>query len=174
MNEENVKSIITLQRINNQLLSIIDSAKGNNDIKLKQILDQLYKPYEKVEPNYRNSHFFFNQYQLISSLYVFVVLPKESFFDSIPSGIKTDSLKDAWGINQLLPAYELKYFLRRIRNAVSHGRIEFTKNIDFTFTDMDQNKTDIFKVKLSGKELMDFTRALAYWCITKDIELKQL
>ena len=175
MNEENVKSIIALQRINDQLLRIVDSAKGQNDIKLKQILDHLYAPYEKIEPNYRDNHSFLNQYQFISSLYTYVVLPKESFFDSIPNSIKTNSLKDGWGINELSPPYELKYFLRRIRNAVSHGGVEFTEKIDFTFTDINpRDQNDIFKVQLSAKELMNFTQALAYWCITKDIELKQL
>ncbi|PVZ63941.1 HEPN family nuclease [Pelagibaculum spongiae] len=175
MNEENVKSIIALQRINNQLLGLVDSAKCKNDIKLREILDQLYAPYEKVESDYRNNHSFYNQYQFISSLYTYIVLPKESFFDSIPDDIETNSLKTQWGINKLQPSYKLKYFLRRLRNAVSHGEIEFTETIDFIFTDKNpRNKSDVFQVKLSVDELMNFTQALAYWCMTKDIELKEL
>lgn len=192
MNPENVRSIIALQRINNQLLGIIDSAKDMEDIKLKQILNALYAPYESVEPNYRDNHRFLNQYQFISSLYTYIVLPKESFFDSIPD-IKTDSLKNGWGINKLSlpydskcpksskpkkcdsPCYKLKCFLRHIRNAVSHGRIEFTEQMDFTFTDIDPKSKEItFQAQLSAKELIDFNQALAYWCITQDINLTQL
>ena len=94
MNEENIKSIIALQRINNNLLALIDSMKAQNDINLKLMLDTLYAPYEKVEPNFRNQHHFLNQYQLISSLYIYIVLPKESFLNSIPNEIESSSLKD--------------------------------------------------------------------------------
>jgi hypothetical protein len=175
MNEENIKSIIALQRINNQVLSFIDSEKGNNEIKLKQVLDQLYAPYESIEPNYRDAHSFFNQYQLISSLYTFVVLPKESFFDSIPNDIRTNSLKVKWGLNNLKPSYDLRDFLRHIRNSVSHGRIDFTDNLYFTFTDINpRNKNVIFNIQLSSQDLMNFTQALAYWCLTKDIDLTEL
>jgi len=41
MNKENVKSIIALQRINNNLLALIDSMKAQNDINLKLMLDRL-------------------------------------------------------------------------------------------------------------------------------------
>lgn len=175
MNEENVKSIIALQRINNNLLALIDSMKAQNDINLKLMLDTLYAPYEKVEPNFRNQHHFLNQYQLISSLYTYIVLPKESFLNSIPNEIESSSLKDGWGINKLSPSYKLKYFLRRIRNSVSHGNIEFTESLEFTFTDINpRDRNDTFQVKLSGEELSKFVQALAYWCITKDIELNRL
>ena len=178
MNEEKIKSIIALQRINNQLLGIIDrlkNQKASNSITLMEILDQLYEPYDKIEPNYRDEHIFFNQYQLISSLYVYIVLPKEIFFDSIDDNLETKSLNNRWGINGLSPSYKLKYFLRRLRNAISHGRIEFTQTMDFTFTDQNpKNRSDIFSVTLSAEQLQMFCQALAYWCITKDVELKEL
>ena len=175
MNEENIKSIITLQKISDELLYLIDNNKKNKEIKLNDILDKLYSRYEKKEPNYRNEHFFCNQYYFISSLYTYLVLPKETFFDNIPKDKKTNLLNDKWGINKLSPEYSLKDFLRRIRNAVSHGGITFTEKLDFTFTDINQkNKNDIFKVTLSAEELMKFTQALSYWCITKDIMLKDL
>ena len=149
MNEENVKSIIALQRINSQMLSLVDSSKYEDDISIKQILNQLYAPYEKVEPNYRDHHSFLNQYQLISSLYTYIVLPKESFFDSIPEEIELSSLKDGWGINSITPSFTLKYFLRRMRNAISHGNIEFTDHLEFTFIDINsRNTNDEFQVTL--------------------------
>ncbi len=169
MKKENIKSMIALQRINNKLLGILDSVKNKKDIKLKQVLDQLYEPYENIETDYRDTHSFFNQYQFISSLYTYVVLPKESFFDSIPNNIKTNSLKDEWGINKLTPAYKLKYFIRRIRNSVAHGNIEFSKKLEFTFKDVNpKDKNDIFLVKLTDNELMNFTKALGYFCITTE------
>ncbi len=175
MNEENVKSIIALQRINNHLLVLIDSKKNTENISLKQILDLVYEPYEKIENNYRHNHSFFNQYQMISSLYTYIVLPKETFFNSIPENTLTNSLIDAWGINKIIPSCELKYFIRRVRNAVSHGNIEFTEKLEFTFTDINpKNKEDKFQIKLSGEQLLKFTRALAYWCLTQDIDLKNL
>jgi len=157
------------------MLGLVDSSKYEDDISIKQILNQLYAPYEKLEPNYRDHHSFFNQYQLISSLFTYIVLPKESFFDSIPEEIELISLKDGWGINSITPSITLKYFLRRMRNAISHGNIEFTDHLEFTFIDINsRNTNDEFQVSLSSKQLMDFTQALAYWCITKDLLLKKL
>lgn len=43
MNEENVKSIIALQKINNNLLGIIDSLKDKNNISLNLILHLMKK-----------------------------------------------------------------------------------------------------------------------------------
>ena len=175
MKELDVKSIIALQSINNQFLSLVDSIKTDKNIKLQDILNQLYKPYEKIEKNYRTNHHFFNQYHLISSLYTYIVLPKENFFDSISDEIESSKLKSAWGLNNLPNSYKLKYFLRRIRNAVSHGNIEFTEALKFTFTDINyRNKDDIFQVELSSEELLKFTQALSYWCLTKDLELENL
>jgi len=175
MNEESVKSIIAIQRMNNRMLGLIDSAKNDSDISLKQLLNQFYTPYDKVEPNYSTQHIFLHHYQLISSLFTYIVLPKETFFNSIPNKIESSSLKNKWGINKLSPSYKLKYFIKRMRNAISHGNIEFTKKMEFTFTDVNtKDKNDTFQVKLSDKELLDFTQALGYWCITKDIELIQL
>ena len=110
---------------------------------------------------------------------MYIVLPKEIFFNSVDDNLETKSLNNRWGINELLPSYKLKYFLRRLRNAVSHGNIEFTNTktntIYFAFTDQNpKDSNDVFSVTLSAEQLQKFCQALAYWCITKDVELKEL
>jgi hypothetical protein len=175
MNEENVKTMIACQRINDQLLSAIDFSKNVDNITLKQILDPICRRYEKGEKKFRNKHCFFNQYQMISSLYTSLVLPEEVFFNSIPEKIKTNSLNHGWGIRQIDPPCELKNFIFRLRGAVSQGNIEISENREFIFSDIQvKNKNDVFRIKLSGEQLSLFTQALAYWCLTKDMDLKDL
>ena len=170
-----IKSIITLQRINNNLLALIDNTKTQKDISLKQLLDQLYSPYEKINPNYREEHSFYNQYQMISSLYTYIVLPKESFFDLIPDKLIVSELNRKWGITTITPTYTLKKFIRRMRNEISNENIKFTQNLNFIFTDTNQRKpNDSFTITISQVQLSDFIQAFSYWCITEDVELKRL
>ena len=187
MDKENIRSMIALQSITNQFLEFIDSIKKDKkklNMSIGEVLNNFYERYEEAEAGYKDNHYFFNQYQLISSLYVYIVLPKEKFFDLIPDKLKISTLKknSKWGLSNIKIEWGLseeedsfKHFLRRMRNAISHGNIKFKENLEFTFTDVNKkNKSDYFEVTFSMNEIVSFIRAIAYWWVTEDIELKKL
>lgn len=167
MNEECVKSMITLQIINDSLLHTIDSIKNSKaNISISDLLESVYTPYNKVETDYCKNHMFYNQYQLISTLYTYIVLPKESFFDRIPENIMTNELNENWGLKKV-ESHSLRLFIRRLRNSISHGNIEFTSDLIFTFVDNNQRKSDdIFNVAMESNDVIKFLRAFSNWCIT--------
>lgn len=172
MNDENLKASITLQIITNQLLQNVDKQKENTDIKLKTILDSVYEKYEKVEPGYGATHCFFNQYQMISSLYTFIVLPKETMYSSMPDCIMDNELRNKWGLSNQEKDLKFKYLIRHMRNAISHGTIDFSKELVFCFTDENMQTKEIVKLFFTANDLQKFINALSYWCIKQDFELK--
>lgn len=159
--------MITLQIINDSLLHTIDSVKSSMaNISISDLLETVYSPYNKVDSKYCQTHMFYNQYQLISALYTYIVLPKESFFDRIPVNIKTNELNEKWGLKNVA-AQSLRLFIRRLRNSISHGNIEFTSDLKFTFIDNNQrNSDDIFEVTMESNDVIKFSRAFSTWSIT--------
>ena len=184
MDKKNIRSMIALQSMTNEFLNFIDFIKKDkNKLKMSigEVLDNFYKKYERIESGYRDNHSFFNQYYFISSLYTYIVLPKEKLFDLIPDELKISTLNSKWGLSNIKIEWgcskkdSFKDFLRRMRNAISHGNIKFKENLEFTFTDVNKkNKSDYFEVTFSMNEIVSFIRAIAYWWVTEDIELKKL
>ncbi|WP_214516292.1 HEPN family nuclease, partial [Aliivibrio fischeri] len=166
MDSSKVNSMIATVRMNNHLLGLIDHHKNNSDIRLSELLAYFESSYADSGFSLDNHHFF-NQNQLMTSLLVYVVYPKESFWDQLPK-CKLKELNEKWGLHTISEDYDLQFLVRKIRNSISHGRVIITENLEFEFEDNN------FKVSLSGTLVMRFTQALAYWCLTKDVELKGL
>lgn len=95
MDSNNVKSMVAILMQNNGLLSLIDKHKDNNEITLNRILTDFNSMY-KVETI---EHSFYNQYQLICSLYAYIILPKEVFWEQFPPKLKISELSPKWGIS---------------------------------------------------------------------------
>ncbi|NQY74371.1 MAG: hypothetical protein HRT90_06365 [Candidatus Margulisbacteria bacterium] len=157
------------------MLGLVDKYKRKPGIKLKDVLSEFSEPY-KDKGFCLDSHSFLNQYQFISSLYAMIVLPKQKYFNELPN-IKIGALVPGWGLNfkNSESNYDFKEFLRRMRNSVAHGHIEFTEQLIFSFSDKKPGaKESDFSVKLTEQQIRLFTRALAYWCLKKDINLSGL
>jgi hypothetical protein len=162
----NVDRMIASIRMTNHFLGLVDKYRTNNEIKLSEVLEEFATPYKPA--GYRIAeNSFLNQHQLISSLLVYIVLPKEKFFSDCPE-IKIKDLNERWGLAHLNIDSNLKYFLRKMRNAIAHGNIEVTENLDFSFRDND------FDVTLNEQSIQNFCQALAYWALTKDANLTSL
>ncbi|TCK98029.1 hypothetical protein EDC19_0440 [Natranaerovirga hydrolytica] len=167
MKKENVTSMIAVVRMANNLLGLIDQHKNNKDIKLSEILEKINKD---------EHHYFWNQYQMLTSLTAFIVIPKETFWNDV-SDIELSKLSERWGLRNVSSKYadmKLKFFLRKIRNSISHGNIEIDKTV-FIFKDKnpDTSKYD-FIVNLTYDELSKFVQAFARYIMTSDIELQNL
>ncbi len=178
---ENVKAMITYQKMVDQLVNLIDQYKDDNDIKLKKLIDKFYERYMEADHSIRSYHSFYNQYYFISSLFTYVCLVSVKFYDSIPDTELKD-LPSKWSINNASVEYSLNQpvtlslIIRRLRNSIAHGRFEFykeDKNIMFKFKDVNfRDRNDHIKIIIKDEEILNFTQALSYWCITGDSSLK--
>lgn len=166
MDNNNINSMISIVRQNNGLMQLLDYYKENQEIKLSEVLDKFVEKY-KID---LSEHHFFNQYQMISSLLVYIVYPKENYFNKIPTKLKISDLDSAWGIQKY--SYDnmsFRDYIRHLRNAVAHGNIEFNEQLEFKFSDKDGTE-----IVFDSISIENFVRALAWWSMTNDITLKGL
>lgn len=170
MNKNTLKSFIAIMRQTQGMIGIIDHNRDKPNLKLSEI-HALFEQDYKLNPR---EHYFNNQYMMISSLLSYLVLPKEVYFDSIPD-IRLKDLNDNWGLNDLSPPQltfmYLRTFLRRMRNAIVHGNIEVTENLNFIFIDEDKYKSGDkpFKVSMQAENIQNFSQSLAWWIMTEEI-----
>ena len=158
-------SLICQGRQIDGLLQLIDAKKNNPNITLKEVLDTFSESYG-FDPR-ENDFAFYNQWQLINSLYAYICIPKEKNFTALPD-IPLSDLSKKWGLKKQHQVYTLNEFIRFMRNAISHGHIEVNESLIFTFKD--NNKCFSFY----HMDLHKFCQALAYWCLTKDVTLKDM
>lgn len=158
-------SLITQGRQISGLLQIIDAEKNNPNITLKEILGIFASQYA-FNPC-ENSFAFYNQYQLINSLYGYICIPKEKNFEDLPE-VSLIDLNEKWGLKSQNQICKLKDFVRIMRNAISHGHIEVTKDLVFSFKDRENH------ISFGHIDLSKFCQALAYWCLKRDVTLKGL
>lgn len=110
---------------------------------------------------------FYNQWQLINSLYAYICIPKEKNHSDFPN-TELSALSEKWGLKNQPQTYTLVDFIRHMRNAISHGHTEVTESLIFTFQDGDKS------FSFHHIDLLEFCRALAYWCLEKDENLPGL
>ena len=161
------KNTIAFIRMTNQLLGLVDAYKGDKEITLHEVLEKFSEPYRKIGFDLEK-HAFFNQHQMLTSMWAFIVLPKEGFYDELPDRSILE-LDAKWGLSDSEIDVDLKYFVRKLRNSISHARFKVSEDLSFTF--MDKNN---FNFQINANDLQMFVQALAYWVMTKDDELKGL
>ncbi len=176
MNKSDLIQLVTNQFQINSLLELIynNAQKG----RLTELADQ-FKNIKKLDLKNRP---LYNQYTIISSLYTFIALPKEVIWDRIPKEMTINLLHEKWGFkngwkvkNGKIDELKLHYLIRRLRNGINHGRINCNKELVFSITDIDtKNNKDQIDLEIEYNSLDKFTRALGFWIITEDIDLKQL
>ena len=160
-------STIATVRMTNRFLALVDSYRGNKTVTLHEVMEIFSDPYRSVGFN-PETHSFYNQQQLLTSMWAFIVLPKERFFEDLP-GDKIRELNKKWGLSGLEMDVGLDFFVRKLRNSISHARFSVSEELLFTFADNAK-----FKFSIDGESLQIFVQAFAYWVLTKDIELKGL
>ncbi|PIQ34257.1 MAG: hypothetical protein COS35_01870 [Zetaproteobacteria bacterium CG02_land_8_20_14_3_00_50_9] len=147
------------------MLQILDAEKSNPSITLGE-LQQRFESQFKVHP--ANQDFaFYNQNQFMTSLLAYLCMPSEKFYAELPE-TPIASLHSGWGTKELSFSGSLKSLVRHLRNSVSHGHVAITPELMFEFCNRDS------AVFFDHKNLHHFCQALAYWCLTKDISLKNL
>ncbi len=158
-----MKSLIATVMQTNGMLGLIDKHRNNEEITLKAIQDEWSEKY--LIQIREDNHYFLNQYQYITSLLAFIVIPKEIIFENLPN-LNIANLPDTWGLTNI-GDYDLKLFIRRMRNSISHGRIIVNNQMNFTFNDVNpNNNNDYFECTFSEHNLRKFVHSFAYWIMT--------
>ncbi len=165
MDDASIKRLIVAVRHTNGMLQLLDESKLKPETTIGELQDKFAKMYI-VNPR-EEGFFFYNQHQFLTSLLAYICLPKEAFWGQLPEVVVKD-LNEKWGIKNILSQMSLKEFVRHLRNAISHGHVEITKELIFTF--LGQTTT----IVLNHVDMHKFCQALAYWCLTKDVDLKNL
>lgn len=162
-----IQSLIATVIQTNWILGIIDKHRNDDKITLKAIQSEWTSLF-KLEGN---KHFFLNQYQYITSLLAFIVLPEQEIYNDIPE-INISMLPPKWGIKGKGDIH-LKDFIRRMRNSIVHGNIDFSESLTFSFSDVNpRNCNDSFSCSLTQDELRGFVHSFTLWIMTKQIEWK--
>lgn len=94
-------------------------------------------------------------------------MPSEKFYEELPE-TQVSLLPKGWGIGAVFFNGSLKSLVKHLRNSVSHGHVSVTAELLFEF----HNRQSV--VVFNHINLHSFCRALAYWCLTKDIALTNL
>ena len=102
----------------------------------------------------------FTQGAVLGTLYILIVFQKESLFDTIPDKPIDTLDRGEWGnftTQQLEPHKDLKYLLRRMRNALAHANVDASDGFVFRFRDKRPNDTDFtFDVSFDSGQLQKF------------------
>lgn len=165
MNQASVDQLICAVRQTNGMLQLLDAEKANSSITLGELQQKFAFQYG-VDPA-AQSFAFYNQYQFLTSLFAYLCMPSEKFYGELPE-IAISSLVSGWGTEGIFFSGSLKLLIRHLRNSISHGSLSVSPELIFEFRN--QNEVVIFNYL----SLHHFCRALAHWCLTKDITLSKL
>ncbi|MBN2286340.1 MAG: hypothetical protein JXI43_07820 [Tissierellales bacterium] len=155
------------------LTEFVFQLKANPD----QSLESFYKNYEsKIGSQYsKGENVIFTPGSLLGLLYLMIVYPQQKFHLKNPT-LGFDAILQKWGNPEIKiwndsDKRELHIFIRRLRNSISHGRVQFDDSMNIIFEDApskdnkkknkERGKVD-FSVSMSLDGLKKFTEKLAY------------
>ena len=95
MDQESVNRMITSVRWTNALLQMLDAEKKNSSITLGEIHNR-FKDQYLVDPA-SDEFWFYNQHQFLTSLWAYLCMPSEKFYDDLPDR-DVSSLAPGWGL----------------------------------------------------------------------------
>jgi len=105
-----------------------------------------------------------NQGCVLIALYVMLVIPKEivqqkytSEYDSISEFLRTHTQNTSTTYRKDTPTVE---YLKHIRNAVAHARVEFRPHDVVIFSDKNKNTKELFSTELPLSHLGEFINQL--------------
>ena len=165
MDQGSINQLICGVRQVNGMLQILDAEKNNPSITLGELQQQFESKFN-IHPALQGFAFY-NQNQFLTSLLAYLCMPSEKFYDELPE-IAVALLHSGWGTGMLDFSGSLKSLIRHLRNSISHGHVDVTPELMFSFNDRG------VVVVFNYKDLHHFCQALAYWCLTRDVELLKL
>jgi len=165
MNQASVNHLICAVRQVNGMLQLLDAEKNNPSITLGELQQQFAEQFG-IHPA-AEVFAFYNQHQFLTSLLAYLCMPSEKFYTDLPE-TPIASLPTGWGTEALFFKGSLRSLVRHLRNSISHGHVSITPELMYEF----HNRESV--VVFNHLSLHSFCRALAYWCLTKDIDLTEL
>ena len=163
MNHTSVNQLICAVRQVNGMLQILDAEKDNPSITLGE-LQKTFEMQFGIHPTAKDFAFY-SQHQFLTSLLAYLCMPSEKFYSELPE-TPVATLPPGWGVAGLFFGDSLRLLVRHLRNSISHGHVSVTPELLFEFRNRDS------VVVFNYLSLHNFCRALAYWCLTKDVDLK--
>jgi hypothetical protein len=151
----------------NGMLQILDAEKNNPSITLGEI-HELFKSKYGIDPADK-LFAFCNQYQYSISLFAFICILKEEFFnelDKIHLKDRSDIILEDWGIESLQHIKSLGELVRYLRNSIVHNNLKITPELNFEFGD---KKNKVNTIIFNHENLEKFCAKLTLWCLTKDV-----
>lgn len=157
MEKKDEKTIAIQTDLNINLLgSLFVNLRNNPE---KKLGDFFYEWQKSIGWDQKENYNIVNQGVMLTHLYGLIVYPKNIFHNDIPTIKLKDIDKKSWGNYEFksLPTKEVKilgekkfihdesemtleFFIRKIRNSLSHASIEILENMDFIFSDEDGSK----------------------------------
>lgn len=132
------------------LTSLENEVKNNTDISLKDFVNEFKKENKGFE--------IINQELILIHLYGSIVLPWENLKRNLPKKIMMSEIDhELWGYFKILnhnpkhPIHkmDLRFFLRKLRNSISHNNAFINDDRSVVFRDRDGSK-----IKYEWKELL--------------------
>ena len=165
MDQNSVNRLICAVRQTNGMLQILDAEKENPSITLGQIQKRFSAQFG-IDPSTKDFAFY-NQDQFLTSLLAYLCMPSEKFYDELPE-LPLSTLVNGWGLQGVFFKGSLKVLVRHLRNSIAHGQVSVSPDLIFEF----ENRNSV--VAFNHVNLHMLCRALAYWCLTKDVTLSKL
>jgi hypothetical protein len=169
MDKIDEKTIMTQVKLNIDLLEKLVLA---NRTETKETISNFIANWQKdIGWDKDETYSIVNQGVLLTHLYGLIVYPKEIFINEIPDQLFVEFInKKEWGKFRILNypkkinsdhKMELKFFVRKIRNAISHATVEITNNMTFIFEDT----RDGTKIEFGINDLLKFVNKFGTCCI---------
>ena len=155
-NNYEVKDLLAQSLITNDFLCQIDMARkqGANMTASEFCRNQL----KQYDDDYESIGLY-NPGFILGSLFITVVMLKEDMYEKIPNSVQVEDI----GVESIKTTLNLKTFVRRIRNSLSHGNVTIYHDYSvYLFDENPHDKSDVFEIKLSFEQLYDFNKK---WCM---------
>lgn len=124
---EDAKSIFTRMFQTYHMLGLIDQHRDQDNLSVRR----LYDMFLEGSLERRDEHFFLNHQFFMGSLLAFIVLPQQ-IYGQIPDTPLAELNAAEWGVSNLRVTHggemTLQHLCKKIRNAVSHGRLFVSNN----------------------------------------------
>ncbi len=144
---------------NLELIILLDkNTKENGQQSLLEFQEEFLEKIGTHSFNYMNPEL------VLISLYSSIVLPWEKLKYKLPKKIMLTQLEtDKWGSYKILnhnPSFplskiDLRFFIRKLRNSISHNKVTIDKELNIIFRDKDG-----MKIKYAWNELLKLIRQL--------------
>jgi hypothetical protein len=168
MDHDSANRLICAVRWGHGMLRLLDQFKHAPETTIGQ-LHEAFQSQFRVNP--RDDWFYFNnQDQFMTLLWAYLCVPSERFHETLPD-TNVHDLNSRWGLSRakVNGPKTLRGVVKSLRNAVSHAHVAVSASpLTFEFT----NRAE--KILIDEQGLQQLCRALNYWCLTSDPDLKAI